>query len=157
MESSWLLKAVCVVFFINDELSESSTHHHFPSGVSGCDRGVYENVIDDFCLVKFKSDMGAIDKRLWCSWPDTTQIYEDLTNCTYQVALSMDCFWPDQIVDRFFARIHRDYFLDCPPTGRLIRDPPASVLAPFIGVPILVTLLVTALVVWRSKHTEGVL
>ncbi|TKS66599.1 Receptor activity-modifying protein 1 [Collichthys lucidus] len=85
------------------------------------------------------------------------RIYEGLTNCTYQVALRMDCFWPNQIVDRFFMSIHRIYFHDCAVTGRLLQEPPNSILAPFIGVPVLVTLIMTALVVWRSKRTEGVL
>lgn len=83
--------------------------------------------------------------------------YEGLTNCTYQVALRVDCFWPNRAVDRFFAQVHRAYFHDCPRTGRLLHDPPVGVLAPFIAVPVLVTLLMTALVVWRSKRTEGVL
>ncbi|XP_061633763.1 receptor activity-modifying protein 1-like isoform X1 [Phyllopteryx taeniolatus] len=144
MESTLLLRAACAVLFIT-------------GCVSGCNRGLYERVIDQYCLAKFKFDMEAVDQRLWCSWPDTTEVYEGLTNCTYQVSLRMDCFWPDQIVDHFFVRIHQNYFHDCPLTGRLIHDPPFSVLAPLIGVPILVTLLVTSLVVWRSKHTEGLL
>ncbi|XP_054643450.1 receptor activity-modifying protein 1-like [Dunckerocampus dactyliophorus] len=144
MASTSLLRAACVVMVIT-------------ASVSGCDRGLYERVIDDLCLAEFKFNMGSVGRGLWCSWPDTREIYEGLTNCTYQVALRMDCFWPDQIVDRFFVQIHRNYFHDCTLTGRLIHDPPASVLAPFIAVPVLVTLLVTALVVWRSKRTEGVL
>uniref|UniRef100_G3PPB2 Receptor activity-modifying protein 1 n=1 Tax=Gasterosteus aculeatus TaxID=69293 RepID=G3PPB2_GASAC len=123
---------------------------------SGCNRGFYER-INDMCLVKFKLDMGGLDRGLWCSWPDTSEIYEGLTNCTYQVASRMDCFWPNQMVDRFFMEIHRDFFRDCALTGRLLHEPPTSVLAPFIAVPVLVTLLMTALVVWRSKRTQGVL
>uniref|UniRef100_A0A3P8T0V1 Receptor activity-modifying protein 1 n=1 Tax=Amphiprion percula TaxID=161767 RepID=A0A3P8T0V1_AMPPE len=125
--------------------------------VSGCNRGFYERMISDLCLAKFKFNMGGLDPGVWCSWPDTTEIYEGLTNCTYQVAMRMDCFWPNQIVDRFFMKIHQTYFQDCALTGRLLHDPPISVLAPFIAVPVLVTLLMTALVVWRSKRTEGVL
>ncbi|XP_056287644.1 receptor activity-modifying protein 1-like [Pseudoliparis swirei] len=123
----------------------------------GCNEAFYERMINDLCSAKFKFDMGGLDRGLWCSWPDTTEIYEALTNCTYQLAPKVDCFWPNHIVDRFFMHIHRIYFHDCSPTGRLLHDPPTGILAPFIGVPVLVTLLVTALVVWRSKRTEGVL
>nr|XP_057907690.1 receptor activity-modifying protein 1-like isoform X2 [Doryrhamphus excisus] len=144
MASTSLLRAACVVMVIT-------------ASVSGCNRGLYERVIDTLCLDEFKFDMGSVHRSLWCSWPDTREIYEGLTNCTYQVAVRMGCFWPDQIVDHFFVRIHQSYFHDCMLTGRLIHDPPASVLAPFIGVPVLITLFVTALVVWRSKRTEGVL
>ncbi|KAL6115316.1 ramp1 [Pungitius sinensis] len=125
--------------------------------ISGCNGGLYERMINTHCLAKFKGDMAGLDRGLWCSWPDTSKIYEVLTKCTYHVALEMDCFWPNQMVDRFFMQIHRDYFRDCALTGRLLHEPPTSVLAPFIAVPVLVTLLMTALVVWRSKHTQGVL
>lgn len=127
------------------------------STASACERAFYREMINDFCLNKFKFDMVALDRGLWCSWPDTMEIYEDVTNCTFQVAIRMGCFWPNHIVDHFFTDIHRTYFHDCALTGRLIHDPPISILAPFIGVPVLVTLLMTALVVWRSKRTEGVL
>ncbi|XP_029942135.1 receptor activity-modifying protein 1-like [Salarias fasciatus] len=128
----------------------------FPS-VSGCNRGLYERIISDFCLAKFRFDMEGVDPGLWCSWMDTQEIYGGLTNCTYQVALRMDCFWPNHIVDHFFMQVHRLYFHDCALTGRLLHDPPVAVLAPFIAVPVLITLVMTALVVWRSKRTEGVL
>ncbi|CAJ1086821.1 receptor activity-modifying protein 1-like [Xyrichtys novacula] len=125
--------------------------------VSSCNGGFYERMINDFCLAKFNFDMAGLDQDLWCSWPDTDEIYEGLTNCTFQVALRVDCFWPNQIVDRFFMQVHRDYFHDCALTGRQLHDPPIAILAPFIAVPVLITLLMTALVVWRSKRTEGVL
>ncbi|CAN9498127.1 unnamed protein product [Ophioblennius macclurei] len=128
----------------------------FPS-VSSCNRGHYDSIITDLCLAKFRIEMEGVDPELWCSWMDTQEIYEGLTNCTYQVALRMDCFWPNQIVDSFFMQIHRVYFHDCALTGRLLHDPPVAILAPFIAVPVFITLIMTALVVWRSKRTEGVL
>lgn len=91
-----------------------------------------------------------------CVW-SLHRTYEGLTNCTYQVALRVDCFWPNRAIDSLFAQVHQRYFANCALTGRLLHDPPSSVLAPFIAVPVLVTLLMTALVVWRSKRTEGVL
>ncbi|KAM9835942.1 receptor activity-modifying protein 1 [Aulostomus maculatus] len=146
-ESSSLLKMGLVLFVAAQVL---------PS-VSGCHTDLYELNVNDLCLKKFKFNMAEVERSLWCSWQDTMKIYEDITNCTFQVAMRMDCFWPNQIVDRLFMQIHQDYFPNCPLTGRLIHDPPISILAPFIAVPVLVTLLMTALVVWRSKRTEGVL
>uniref|UniRef100_A0A3B4ABL9 Receptor activity-modifying protein 1 n=1 Tax=Periophthalmus magnuspinnatus TaxID=409849 RepID=A0A3B4ABL9_9GOBI len=125
--------------------------------ISACNHGFYREMLSDYCMIKFHKGMASLDRRLWCNWPDTMDIYEDVTNCTFHVALFMDCFWPNREVDRFFTDIHRDYFHDCALTGRLLHDPPTSILAPFIGIPVLVTLLMTALVVWRSKRTEGVL
>ncbi|KAL4841036.1 hypothetical protein H8958_015168, partial [Nasalis larvatus] len=82
--------------------------------------------------------------------------YRELADCTWHMAEKLGCFWPNAEVDRFFLAVHRHYFRACPISGRAVRDPPGSVLYPFIVVPITVTLLVTALVVWQSKHTEGI-
>ncbi|XP_053274105.1 receptor activity-modifying protein 1-like [Pleuronectes platessa] len=89
--------------------------------------------------------------------PLVCRLYGDLTNCTYLVALKMECFWPNRLVDEFFIRVHKHYFHDCSLSGRLLRDPPNRILGPFIVVPILVTLLMTGLVVWRSKRSEGIM
>uniref|UniRef100_A0A3B5MV06 Receptor activity-modifying protein 1 n=1 Tax=Xiphophorus couchianus TaxID=32473 RepID=A0A3B5MV06_9TELE len=85
------------------------------------------------------------------------RIYEGLTNCTCQVALRMDCFWPNRLVDDFFMKIHNTYFHHCALTGRLLHEPSIGILAPFIGVSVLIALLMTSVVVWRSKRTEGML
>ncbi|ELW63552.1 Receptor activity-modifying protein 1 [Tupaia chinensis] len=91
------------------------------------------------------------------SGPMTSEMsYKELTDCTRQVAERLQCFWPNAAVDRLFLAVHRHYFRKCPVSGRAVRDPPSTVLCPFIVVPITVTLMVTALVVWRSKHTEGI-
>ncbi|KAM3607961.1 uncharacterized protein V6R79_016949 [Siganus canaliculatus] len=116
----------------------------------------YELAIEEFCLAKFRLDMQELDQRQWCSWEDTVELYGELTNCTYLVALKMECFWPNRLVDEFFIRVHKHYFHNCPLSGRLLSDPPNRILGPFIVVPILVTLLMTALVVWRSKRSEGI-
>lgn len=116
----------------------------------------YEYAIEEFCLAKFRLDMQELDQRRWCSWEDTVELYGELTNCTFLVALKMECFWPNRQVDEFFIGVHKHYFHDCSLSGRLLRDPPNRILGPFIVVPILVTLLMTALVVWRSKRSEGI-
>ncbi|XP_065818513.1 receptor activity-modifying protein 1 isoform X1 [Labrus bergylta] len=116
----------------------------------------YEYAIEEFCLAKFKLDMQELDQRQWCSWEDTVELYGELTNCTFLVAEKMACYWPNRLVDEFFIRVHKQYFHDCSMSGRLLRDPPNRILGPFIVLPILVTLLMTALVVWRSKRSEGI-
>ncbi|RXM34158.1 Receptor activity-modifying protein 1 [Acipenser ruthenus] len=83
--------------------------------------------------------------------------YGELTNCTFLIAEKLECYWPNRLVDEFFIGIHKLYFRNCSLSGRSLSDPPNSVLGPFIVVPILVTLLVTALVVWCSKRSEGII
>ncbi|XP_010890397.1 receptor activity-modifying protein 1 [Esox lucius] len=124
--------------------------------VSGCD-SEYERVISEYCVTQFTLDMDALERSLWCSWSDTLPLYRELTNCTFFVALQMRCFWPNQLIDTLFIRLHRDYFYDCALTGRMLHDPPMLILGPFIAVPVLVTLLMTALVVWRSQRRGGIM
>ncbi|KAM4561541.1 receptor activity-modifying protein 1 isoform X2 [Fundulus heteroclitus] len=116
----------------------------------------YRYAIEEFCLAGFREGMQELDPSQWCSWEDTAELYEGLTNCTYLCAEKMSCYWPNRIVDEFFIQVHRHYFHDCSMSGRRLRDPPNRILGPFIVVPILVTLLMTALVVWRSKRSEGI-
>ncbi|XP_038605375.1 receptor activity-modifying protein 1 isoform X1 [Tachyglossus aculeatus] len=129
-------------------------HHFFVA--SACHEPHYGQLIDDLCLTKFKLDMDAIGPALWCDWGKTLGSYGELTNCTALIAQKLDCYWPSQLVDTFFIAIHRAYFKHCALTGRKIQDPPYHILCPFIAVPILVTLLMTALVAWRSKRNEGI-
>ncbi|EFB26763.1 hypothetical protein PANDA_015880, partial [Ailuropoda melanoleuca] len=123
---------------------------------TACQDANYGALLQELCLTQFKVSMDAIGKTLWCDWDKTIASYGELTDCTRQVADRRGCFWPNAAVDAFFVAVHRHYFGNCPASGRAVRDPPRSILCPFIVVPILVTLLVTALVVWRSKRPEGV-
>lgn len=95
-----------------------------------------------------------------CRVPDAPfcphRSYGELTDCTRNLAERLGCFWPNVEVDRFFVAVHRHYFRSCPASGRALGDPPSTILCPFVVLPITVTLLVTALVVWRSKRAESI-
>ncbi|XP_004743765.1 receptor activity-modifying protein 1 isoform X1 [Mustela lutreola] len=123
---------------------------------TACQDTSYGPLLQELCLSQFQVSMDAIGKTLWCDWGKTIRSYSELTDCTRNVAAQLNCFWPNAAVDTFFVAIHQHYFKNCPVSGRAVRDPPRNILCPFIVVPILVTLLVTALVVWRSKRPEGI-
>ncbi|CAM2100091.1 receptor activity-modifying protein 1 [Lepidochelys kempii] len=129
--------------------------HHFIV-VTACHDADYGQLIQDYCLNRFKFDMEVIGQKLWCDWDETVGSYGELTNCTILIAKKLDCYWPNQLVDEFFIAIHKHYFKNCSLSGRSLRDPPNNILCPFLVVPILITLLMTALVVWRSKRSEGI-
>ncbi|XP_072197724.1 RNA-binding protein 44-like [Excalfactoria chinensis] len=129
--------------------------HHFIA-VTACHEAEYGRQIRERCLRPFKLSMEGIGQRLWCDWDETMGTYGELTNCTVAVAENLTCYWPNRLVDEFFVAVHSHYFRNCSPSGRALRDPPNGILCPFILVPILVTLLMTALVVWRSKRSEGI-
>ncbi|XP_015337133.2 receptor activity-modifying protein 1 isoform X2 [Marmota marmota marmota] len=124
--------------------------------VSACQDANFSALIQKRCLTRFQEDMEALGKDLWCDWDKTVRSYGELTECTKAVAANLDCFWPNTEVDRFFVAVHRHYFRLCAISGRSVQDPARGILCPFIVLPILVTLLMTALVVWRSKRTEGI-
>ncbi|XP_074857501.1 receptor activity-modifying protein 1 [Carettochelys insculpta] len=124
--------------------------------VTACHEADYSQLIQDFCLSQFKLQMEVIEPKKWCDWDETVGLYGELTNCTLLIAEKLDCFWPNQLVDEFFIAIHKHYFKNCSLFGRSLRDPPNNILCPFLVVPILSTLLMTALVVWRSKRSEGI-
>ncbi|XP_025260507.1 receptor activity-modifying protein 1 isoform X1 [Theropithecus gelada] len=129
-------------------------HHLFMA--TACQEANYSALLQELCLTQFQVDMEAVGETLWCDWGRTIGSYRELADCTWHMAEKLGCFWPNAEVDRFFLAVHGHYFRACPISGRAVRDPPGSVLYPFIVVPITVTLLVTALVVWQSKHTEGI-
>ncbi|XP_063286048.1 receptor activity-modifying protein 1 isoform X1 [Pelobates fuscus] len=124
--------------------------------VAGCDEAIYTSVMNEFCLQHFELEMEVLGKSLWCDWGDTAGFYTDVTNCTALVAAKLGCFWPNHLVDHLFIGIHKKYFRNCSVTGRLPADPPFPILCSLLFIPLLITLLMTALVVWRSKRSEGI-
>ncbi|XP_075611898.1 RNA-binding protein 44 [Balearica regulorum gibbericeps] len=129
--------------------------HHFIAATA-CQEADYGWMIRHYCLKQFQLSMEGIGQRLWCDWDETVGTYGELTNCTALIAERLDCYWPNRLVDEFFVAVHKQYFRNCSPSGRALHDPPNGVLCPFILLPILITLLMTALVVWRSKRSEGI-
>ncbi|XP_066179375.1 RNA-binding protein 44-like [Sylvia atricapilla] len=128
---------------------------HFIAATA-CQEADYGWMIRHYCLQQFQRSMEGIGQRLWCDWDETVGTYGELTNCTALIAERLDCYWPNRLVDEFFVAVHKQYFRNCSPSGRALHDPPNGVLCPFIVLPVLVTLLMTALVVWRSKRSEGI-
>ncbi|XP_053803532.1 RNA-binding protein 44-like [Vidua chalybeata] len=128
---------------------------HFIAATA-CQEADYGWMIRQHCLKDFQDSMEGIGQRLWCDWGETMGTYGELTNCTVLIAEKLDCYWPNRLVDEFFVAVHKQYFRNCSPSGRALHDPPNGVLCPFIVLPVLVTLLMTALVVWRSKRSEGI-
>lgn len=112
--------------------------------------GIKKKNLDFYAWLPARSPVPARCPCLCCS------TYGELTNCTAAVAENLTCYWPNRLVDEFFVAVHSHYFRNCSPSGRALHDPPNGVLCPFILVPVLVTLLMTALVVWRSKRSEGI-
>jgi len=83
--------------------------------------------------------------------------YESFTNCTEVETNVVGCYWPNPLAESFIASVHRQFFQNCSVDRQDWEDPPDEILIPLITVPVLLTIAMTGVVVWRSKHTEQVL
>ncbi|XP_044529264.1 receptor activity-modifying protein 1 isoform X1 [Gracilinanus agilis] len=78
---------------------------HYFILVTACPEADFGQLLNEFCLTKFKLDMEEIDKSLWCDWGQTVRSYREVTNCTYLISRKLDCYWPShQIREGSFAR-----------------------------------------------------
>ncbi|XP_029462281.1 receptor activity-modifying protein 1 isoform X2 [Rhinatrema bivittatum] len=41
--------------------------------VAACNEPIYVQLIEEFCLSKFKFDMEGIGQKLWCDWKETVE------------------------------------------------------------------------------------
>lgn len=83
--------------------------------------------------------------------------YESFTNCTELETRTMGCYWPNPLAQSFITGIHRQFFSNCTVDRAHWEDPPDEVLIPLIAVPVLLTVAMAGLVVWRSKRTDRLL
>ncbi|XP_027623087.1 receptor activity-modifying protein 3 isoform X2 [Tupaia chinensis] len=83
--------------------------------------------------------------------------YESFTNCTEVEANMVGCYWPNPLAQGFMTSIHRQFFSNCTVDRTHWEDPPDEVLIPLIVVPVLLTVAMAGLVVWRSKRTDRLL
>lgn len=95
---------------------------------------------------------GELDHQALC----LRRYYESFTNCTEVETNVVGCYWPNPLAQSFITGVHRRYFHNCSVDRQQWQDPPDEILIPLIVVPILLTLAMTGLVVWRSKRAAQV-
>lgn len=83
--------------------------------------------------------------------------YESFTNCTEMEANIVGCYWPNPLAQGFITGIHRQFFSNCTMDKVHLEDPPDEVLIPLIIIPVVLTVAMAGLVVWRSKRTDTLL
>lgn len=83
--------------------------------------------------------------------------YESFTNCTEVETNVVGCYWPNPLAQVFITGVHRQFFSNCTVDRTHWEDPPDEVLIPLIVVPVLLTVAMAGLVVWRSKRTDQLL
>ncbi|XP_012502359.1 PREDICTED: receptor activity-modifying protein 3 [Propithecus coquereli] len=122
----------------------------------GCNEtGMLERL--PLCGKAFADLMRKVDVWKWCNLSEFIVYYESFTNCTEVEASIVGCFWPNRLAQGFITGIHRQFFINCSVDRVHWADPPDEILIPLIAVPILLTVAMTGLVVWRSKRTDTLL
>ncbi|MEJ1274395.1 receptor (calcitonin) activity modifying protein 3 [Cricetulus griseus] len=124
--------------------------------VCGCNEtGMLERL--PRCGKAFADMMQKVDVWKWCNLSEFIVYYESFTNCTEVETNIMGCYWPNPLAQSFITGIHRQFFSNCTVDRAHWEDPPDEVLIPLIAVPVVLTVAMAGLVVWRSKRTDQLL
>ncbi|KAI1902123.1 hypothetical protein AGOR_G00041470 [Albula goreensis] len=108
----------------------------------------------EMCGEMFQKDMMQIDPENWCNITHFIGEYNVFSICTEYRAESIGCYWPNPLVESYIIRVHRHFFSNCTMEQVVPVDPPDDTLTALIAVPMLLTLVMIALVVWRSKRSD---
>ncbi|KAJ8406923.1 hypothetical protein AAFF_G00291990 [Aldrovandia affinis] len=106
------------------------------------------------CADQFRSDMTLIDPQNWCNITHFIGEYNLFSACTETKAVHTGCYWPNPLVESYIIRVHRHFFSNCTMERVVPVDPPDDTLTVLIAVPVFLTLVMIALVVWRSKRSD---
>ncbi|XP_013208819.1 receptor activity-modifying protein 3 [Microtus ochrogaster] len=109
------------------------------------------------CGRTFADRMQRVDVWKWCNLSEFVVYYESFTNCTELETNIVGCYWPNPLAQSFITDIHRQFFSNCTVDRTHWEDPPDEILIPLIAVPVVLTVAMAGLVVWRSKRTEQLL
>ncbi|KAJ1136017.1 hypothetical protein NDU88_002444 [Pleurodeles waltl] len=111
-----------------------------------------------YCWIGFNAAMMAAQEENWCYWPLIARIYSDLSECTDYAAHQLHCYWPNPEMERFFLRIHMDFFSSCPAPSAPFSDPPMGHIIVMTLVPTCLIAPAIALLIWKNSrpHVENV-
>ncbi|CAL1596716.1 unnamed protein product [Knipowitschia caucasica] len=108
----------------------------------------------EVCGEHFKKDMSLIHPQHWCNLTHFISEYHLFTLCTESKSHSVDCYWPNPLVEGYIIRIHKAFFSNCSDEQVVWVDPPDETLITLILIPIFLTLAMITLVVWCSKRSD---
>ncbi|XP_029770528.1 receptor activity-modifying protein 3 isoform X1 [Suricata suricatta] len=109
------------------------------------------------CGKAFADMMRTVEVWKWCNLSEFIVYYQSFTNCTEVETNVVGCYWPNPLAQGFITGVHRQFFSNCTVDRTHWEDPPDAVLIPLIAVPVLLTVAMAGLVVWRSKRTGQLL
>ncbi|MGH0141462.1 UNVERIFIED_CONTAM: hypothetical protein FKN15_073775 [Acipenser sinensis] len=93
-------------------------------------------------------------RLLWPEEPTCVREYNTFSTCTEQNSEIIGCFWPNPFVESFIISLHKHFFSNCTSDQVIWEDPPDNMLTILIVIPVLLTVVMIALVVWCSKRND---
>ncbi|KAM4606194.1 receptor activity-modifying protein 3 [Polymixia lowei] len=108
----------------------------------------------EICGEDFKKDMAHIESQYWCNLTHFISEYHLFTQCTETKSQRINCYWPNPLVESYIIRIHKHFFSNCTIENVVLVDPPDDTLLVLILVPVFLTLVMIALVVWCGKRSD---
>ncbi|XP_041103872.1 receptor activity-modifying protein 3-like [Polyodon spathula] len=106
------------------------------------------------CEDVFKRDMDLVDPKNWCNLTYYIKEYNTFSTCTEKNSERIGCFWPNPFVESFIISLHKHFFSNCTLDQVIWEDPPDNMLTILIVIPVLLTVVMIALVVWCSKRND---
>ncbi|KAK1173644.1 receptor activity-modifying protein 3-like isoform X1 [Acipenser oxyrinchus oxyrinchus] len=106
------------------------------------------------CEDDFKRDMDLVDPKNWCNLTYYIKEYNTFSTCTEKNSERIGCFWPNPFVESFIISLHKHFFSNCTSDQVIWEDPPDNMLTILIVIPVLLTVVMIALVVWCSKRND---
>ncbi|GCB62729.1 receptor activity-modifying protein 3-like [Scyliorhinus torazame] len=106
------------------------------------------------CGYHFESQLNRINSSDWCNFTLIAGHYNIFSHCMESLIEKVDCFWPNPQAENYVINTHKLFFSNCTLEMTSFQDPPDKILIILITVPILLTILMIALVVWCSKRND---
>ncbi|XP_056376239.1 receptor activity-modifying protein 3-like isoform X2 [Hyla sarda] len=106
------------------------------------------------CGDLFEMLMIKVDPSQWCNLTKIITYYDTLSNCAEITARNGNCFWPNNLAERFIIGIHTKFFANCTLDTVILEDPPDDILTALILIPVFLTAAMISLVVWCSKGSD---
>ncbi|XP_066440719.1 receptor activity-modifying protein 3 isoform X1 [Eleutherodactylus coqui] len=106
------------------------------------------------CGYMFEILMLRVEPSQWCNLTKVIMHYDMLSKCAEETARSGNCFWPNNLAEKFIIGVHTKFFSNCTSDTVIWEDPPDDILTALILIPVFLTAAMISLVVWCSKRGD---
>uniref|UniRef100_A0AAY5K0F0 Receptor activity-modifying protein 1 n=1 Tax=Esox lucius TaxID=8010 RepID=A0AAY5K0F0_ESOLU len=139
------------ITFKDGERFQDQEHFHV---FHDCNENLLELYSNITCWGSFHHKMEYINMEHWCNWDKVIRPYSELTKCMEFCSGYLGCYYPNQVVQDFFIKIHSHYFQACPVKEAMFPDAPSDVVLTLTLIPVGLIPILIFLVVWNNKGMD---